>query len=362
MGGSLGLTNEINTRVDDDLIRSETVALPTTLVLLIVVFGGVIAALLPLALGVTSIVATWLVLLVLSEVTAVSVYALIVATAFGLGLAIDFGLFMVSRFREERDGGHEPRQAVVEAVATAGETILFSASTIALAMASMLVFPIYFLRSVGLAAIAVVTVAAIGAVVVLPAMLALAGDRVDSLVIFRRRAKVSAESPFWRGIGGVRDATAGAHGAARGGVADPPGRAGPARPVCPGGRAGAAGGLVGPPGQHGPGRELPHGPHTGDLRGRDYRRRETGAARRRPLDSSRRGRRRRPVRPHFRRRSHFRTGAGERPVRLRGRRLSPRPYRRFRRSRTPHRASSGRSGPRPKSPSRGCSSAGLRPL
>ncbi len=200
VGGSLGLTNEINTRVDDDLIRSETVALPTTLVLLIVVFGGVIAALLPLALGVTSILATWLILLALSEVTDVSVYALIVATAFGLGLAIDFGLFMVSRFREERDGGHEPRQAVVEAVATAGETILFSASTIALAMASMLVFPIYFLRSVGLAAIAVVTVAAIGAVVVLPAMLALAGDRVDSLVIFRRRGKVSADSPFWRGI------------------------------------------------------------------------------------------------------------------------------------------------------------------
>lgn len=199
VGGSLGLTNEINTRVDDDLIRSETVALPTTLVLLIVVFGGVVAALLPLTLGVTSIVATWLVLLAWSKVTDVSVYALIVATAFGLGLAIDFGLFMVSRFREERDGGHPPRQAVVEAVATAGETILFSASTVAVAMASMLVFPIYFLRSVGLAAIAVVAVAAIGAVVVLPAILALAGDRVDSLVVFRRRTKLSAESPFWRG-------------------------------------------------------------------------------------------------------------------------------------------------------------------
>ena len=155
-GGSLGLTNAINTRVDDDLVKSETIALPTTLILLILVFGGVVAGLLPVALGVVSIVATQLVLFGLSQLTDVSVYALMVATAFGLGLAIDFGLFMVSRFREERDAGHPPRQAVIEAVATAGETILFSASTVAIAMASMLVFPVYFLRSVGLAAIVVV--------------------------------------------------------------------------------------------------------------------------------------------------------------------------------------------------------------
>ena len=197
-GGSLGLTNAINTRVDEDLVTSETIALPTTLVLLIIVFGGIVAALLPVALGVVSIVATQLVLLGLSQLTDVSVYALMVATAFGLGLAIDFGLFMVSRFREERDAGRPPREAVVEAVATAGETILFSASTVAVAMASMLVFPVYFLRSVGLAAIVVVVVAAIGAVVVLPALLALAGDRVDSLRVFRRRGKLASESPFWR--------------------------------------------------------------------------------------------------------------------------------------------------------------------
>ena len=198
VGGSLGLTNAINTRVDEDLVKSETIALPTTLVLLIVVFGGVVAALLPLALGVTSIVATWLVLLALSKFTDVSVYALIVATAFGLGLAIDFGLLMVSRVREERDAGHPPRQAVIEAVATAGETILFSAATVTVAMTSLLVFPIYFLRSVGLAAIAVVVVAAIGAVVVLPALLAVAGDRIDSLAVLRKGNRLSSESPFWR--------------------------------------------------------------------------------------------------------------------------------------------------------------------
>ena len=200
VAGSLGVTNEINADVDSNLVKSESIALPATLVLLIVVFGGVVAALVPLALGVTSIVATWLVLLVLSKLTDVSVYALIVATAFGLGLAIDFGLLMVSRFREERSAGREPGGAVVEAVATAGETILFSATTVSIAMASTLVFPIYFLRSVGLAAMAVVAAAAIGAVVVLPAILALAGDRIDSLRLVRRRSEVSSDSQFWRGL------------------------------------------------------------------------------------------------------------------------------------------------------------------
>jgi RND superfamily putative drug exporter len=200
VAGSLGVTNEINADVDSNLVKSESIALPTTLVLLIVVFGGVVAALVPIALGVTSIVATWLVLLVLSKLTDVSVYALIVATAFGLGLAIDFGLLMVSRFREERSAGRESEQAVVEAVATAGETILFSATTVAIALASTLVFPIYFLRSVGLAAMAVVASAAIGAVVVLPAILAVAGERVDSLRLLRRRTEVSSESSFWRGL------------------------------------------------------------------------------------------------------------------------------------------------------------------
>jgi putative drug exporter of the RND superfamily len=200
VAGSLGVTNEINADVDSNLVKSESIALPTTLLLLIVVFGGVVAALVPIALGVTSIVATWLMLLVLSKLTDVSVYALIVATAFGLGLAIDFGLLMVSRVREERSAGKESGQAVVEAVATAGETILFSATTVGIALASTLVFPIYFLRSVGLAAMAVVAAAAIGAVVVLPALLAFAGDRIDSWRLVRRRAEVSSESHFWRGL------------------------------------------------------------------------------------------------------------------------------------------------------------------
>jgi Predicted drug exporters of the RND superfamily len=197
-GGPLGLAGEIDTRVHDDLIVSESIALPATLILLVVAFGGIVAALVPLAMGVASIMTTLLTLLGLSLVTDVSVHALTVATAFGLGLAIDFGLLMVSRFREERDRGHPPQQAVVEAVATAGRTILFSAATVTFAMAGLLAFPLYFLRSVGLAAIAVVVVAAVGAVVVLPALLAVIGSRIDSLVVIRRRTAVSANSRFWR--------------------------------------------------------------------------------------------------------------------------------------------------------------------
>ncbi|UYF96728.1 MMPL family transporter [Rhodococcus aetherivorans] len=197
-GGKLGLTDALETHVAQDLKLAESIALPATLLLLIIVFGSVVAALLPLSLGVASILATMLVLFVLAQVTDVSVYALTVATAFGLGLAIDFGLLLVSRFREERAAGHPPREAVIESVATAGRTILFSAATVTVAMGGMLVFPIYFLRSVGFAAMAVVVTAAVSAVVVLPAILALLGGRIDSLAVRRRRDRLAADSPFWR--------------------------------------------------------------------------------------------------------------------------------------------------------------------
>ncbi|MFE2998124.1 MMPL family transporter [Nocardia sp. NPDC059246] len=197
-GGKLGLTNDIESRVHRDLVVSESIALPATLLLLIVVFGGVMAALLPLTVGVVSIVSTTGVLFWLAHVTEVSVYALTVATAFGLGLAIDFGLLTVSRFREERQRGHEPEQAVVEAVTTAGRTILFSAATVTVAMAGMLVFPTSFLRSVGIAAIVVVLLAALAAVVVLPALMSLLGSRVDALALRRRRDRLAQPSRFWR--------------------------------------------------------------------------------------------------------------------------------------------------------------------
>ncbi|WP_231988609.1 MMPL family transporter [Mycobacterium sp. 1274761.0] len=196
--GSLGVLRQIEDRVSHDLTISEAVALPILFVVLIIVFGGLIAALLPLTIGITSIVLTLLVLLALTTVTDVSIHALTVATAFGLGLSIDFGLLMVSRFREERDNGKDTESAVISTVDTAGRTIVFSAATVTAAMLGLLVFPVYFLRSVGMTAIAVVTLSALSAVVLLPALLTLLGSRIDALPVIRRKTAVSADSMFWR--------------------------------------------------------------------------------------------------------------------------------------------------------------------
>jgi RND superfamily putative drug exporter len=197
-GGTLGVQIETEERVNHDLVVSESIALPVSLIVLIIVFGGVVAALLPVAIGVTSIVLTMLVLLALTTLTDVSIHALTVATAFGLGLSIDFGLLMVSRFREERANGKAHEAAVVATVTTAGRTIVFSAATVTAAMTALLVFPVYFVRSVGLAAIAVVILAALSAVVLLPALLALLGSRIDAWLVIRRKTPVSADSAFWR--------------------------------------------------------------------------------------------------------------------------------------------------------------------
>jgi putative drug exporter of the RND superfamily len=197
-GGSIGVLRDIEKRVNHDLVISESIALPAALAALVVVFGGLVAALLPLAVGITSIVTTLLVLLAMTFGMDVSIHAMTVATAFGLGLSIDFGLLLVSRFREERANGLDQQSAIIETVTTAGRTICFSAATVAFAMVGLLVFPIYFLRSIGLTASVVVILSAISAVVLLPALLALLGKRIDALSVIRRKAPLSADSAFWR--------------------------------------------------------------------------------------------------------------------------------------------------------------------
>jgi putative drug exporter of the RND superfamily len=197
-GGSLGVQQEIRDKVKHDLEISESIAVPISLAVLVIVFGGLIAAALPVVVGIVSIVSTLTVLLLMTTITDVSVHALTVATAFGLGLSIDFGLLMVSRFREECANGKDHHQAIVATVTTAGRTILFSAATVTLAMLSLLVFPTYFLRSVGIAATATVLLSACSAIIVLPALLALLGKRVDSLAVIRRKVPLSADSLFWR--------------------------------------------------------------------------------------------------------------------------------------------------------------------
>lgn len=131
VGGFGPVFAEVGTTIEEDLLRAEMIALPITILLLLLIFRGVVAAALPLAIGALSVVGTFLVLRILSEVTEVSVFALNLTTALGLGLAIDYSLFVVSRYREELAAGFEPNVAVVRTVRTAGRTVAFSALTVA---------------------------------------------------------------------------------------------------------------------------------------------------------------------------------------------------------------------------------------
>lgn len=197
VGGFAEVLREVNDQVEHDLVRAEVIAFPVVLVLLLVVFGGPVAASLPLAIGALAVVGTFAVLRGLAGITEVSIFSLNLTTGMGLGLAIDYSLFVVSRFREEVAEGVDAASAAVATVATAGRTVLFSALTVAVALAALLVFPLAFLRSFAYAGIAVVLLAALGAVVVLPALLAVLGRRVDAGAVRRKRV-ATAEGGWHR--------------------------------------------------------------------------------------------------------------------------------------------------------------------
>lgn len=197
-GGRAAVFAEVGETIEQDLLRAELIVLPITLLLLLFVFRSVVAALLPLAVGVMTVLGTFAVLQVLSGLTEVSIYALNLTTALGLGLAIDYSLFVVSRFREELAGGLAPGEATVRTIRTAGPTVAFSATTVAISLAALLVFPLAFLRSFAYAGIAVAALAALAAVVVLPALLAVLGHRVDALAVRRRPATVVGAGTWHR--------------------------------------------------------------------------------------------------------------------------------------------------------------------
>ncbi|MFJ8587792.1 MMPL family transporter [Streptomyces sp. NPDC093595] len=190
VGGPVAVLHEMQTVIQEDLLRAELIALPVTLVLLVMVFGSAVAALLPLGIGIVAILGTNAVLRGLTEFTDVSVFALNLTTALGLGLAIDYALFVVRRFREELAGGAGTGGALATTLRTAGRTVLFSALTVAVSLAAMLVFPQYFLRSFAYAGIAVVLLAAAAALILLPAALLLLGHRVNALDLRRGLARV----------------------------------------------------------------------------------------------------------------------------------------------------------------------------
>src|SRR5579862_4764709 len=199
--GQAAVFRQIGDTIRKDLARAEGIAVPVTLVLLIFVFGSVVAASLPLAVGGMAVGGTFAALTALTHITKVSIFSLNLTTALGLGLAIDYSLFIVSRYREELRHGRAPDAAVVRTVETAGRTVLFSAATVGVSLAALLVFPLYFLRSFAYAGIAVVAVASLGAVVVLPALLAVLGARVDAWDVRRGVLRLFGRTPHHAEVG-----------------------------------------------------------------------------------------------------------------------------------------------------------------
>jgi putative drug exporter of the RND superfamily len=196
MGGFAPGFNETNDQTREDLTKSELIAFPILALLLLFVFRGVVAASIPLLLGVISIVGTLLVLRVMAGFTDASVFALNIATGLSLGLAVDYALLLVSRYREEIGRGGASREAHRRTVRTAGRTVLFSGLTVAAAMAALIVMPQRFLYSMAVAGTAVAVFSALLAILVVPSILALLGTRIDALSI-RRGPAVSDTSDGW---------------------------------------------------------------------------------------------------------------------------------------------------------------------
>ena len=179
-GGTAMIYKQINQQTMRDLIRMEAIAIPLTFLVLVWVFGGLIAAALPLLVGLMAILGAMSVLRLFTFFTEVSIFALNITTALGLALAIDYTLLILSRYRDETAGGADPHTALVRTMCTAGRTVLFSAVTVALSLSALLLFPMYFLRSFAYSGIATVAFAAAAAVLVTPAAIAMLGPRIDA--------------------------------------------------------------------------------------------------------------------------------------------------------------------------------------
>jgi uncharacterized membrane protein YdfJ with MMPL/SSD domain len=195
VGGPVVGDLQVGETVSEDLGRAEMLAFPLLLLLSIVFFRGR-AALLPLVVGVTTVLGTFLVLRGVDLVYGLNVYALNLVMGLGLGLAIDYTLFLVTRFREELGNGAEPRAAVATTMRTAGRTVAFSAATVAVALATLTVFPLGFARSMGIAGAAVAVVAGIASLAVAPALLAMLSPPARKL-LRRRDAGAAAAHDRW---------------------------------------------------------------------------------------------------------------------------------------------------------------------
>ncbi|QNG20317.1 MMPL family transporter [Rhodococcus triatomae] len=193
LAGLQPVAGALNDTMAQDIKRMELLAIPAVGILLFFVFGGIVAAALPLIIGGLTVVAANGVVRLITNFTEVNSFVAPVVSLVGLGLAIDYGLFIVSRFREELGEGYEVGAAVRRTVMTAGRTVVFSATTIVAALGGLVLFPQGFLKSVAYGAIATVTLAAIASITILPALLGIIGRRVDALTFKRLRQTKSAE-------------------------------------------------------------------------------------------------------------------------------------------------------------------------
>ncbi len=196
LGGYAAGFNETNDQTREDLTKAELIAFPILALLLLFVFRGVVAAAIPLLLGVISIVGTLFVLRVMSTFADTSLFALNIATGLSLGLAVDYALLLVSRYREEIGNGGATREAHRRTVQTAGRTAVFSGLTVAAAMAALVLMPQRFLYSMAVAGASVAVLSALMAILVVPSLLSLLGTRIDMLSI-RRGPAVSDTSDGW---------------------------------------------------------------------------------------------------------------------------------------------------------------------
>ncbi|OBJ04720.1 hypothetical protein A5624_26610 [Mycobacterium sp. 1482292.6] len=196
-GGAAMQYAQINTQNQADLLVMEMIALPLSFLVLIWVFGGLLAAALPMALGALAVVGSMSVLRLITFNTEVSIFALNLSTALGLALAIDYTLLIISRYRDELAEGHDREQALIRTMATSGRTVLFSAVTVALSMSATVAFPMYFLKSFAYAGVATVAFVAAASIVLTPAAIVLLGPRLDAFDVrrFLRRTLLKKKRP-----------------------------------------------------------------------------------------------------------------------------------------------------------------------
>jgi RND superfamily putative drug exporter len=194
-GGAI-FANSINSRIQDDLKISEAISIPLTFIMLVLVFGALVASAMPLVIGVTAILGTFFGLYLLTLVTDVSVFALNLTTGLGLGLGIDYALLIVNRFREELGRGVGRENAIVNTMKSAGKTVFYSGLTVVLTLISLAFFPMNFLKSMGYAGAIVVALAVVGALLPLPALLMLLGEKVNKGVV-RKSGLAPKEDGGW---------------------------------------------------------------------------------------------------------------------------------------------------------------------